>query len=112
MLIEELNLIAILLNQEYAKKMGCPEERIKFIVGDSENLEEAGEKTKDEKDFKVTVLTEFWKEKGKVYFRQGTRFCVISEKENTGYTRYPIQHYLWEEKEGDSRGVGEVEQHI
>lgn len=104
--------MTVLKAKEYAKEMGCPKDRIEFIVGDSENLEEAGEKTKDEKDNKVTVLTEFWKEEGKVYYRQGTRFCVISEKENTGRTRYPVQHLLWEEKEGDSRGVGEVEQHI
>lgn len=104
--------MTILKAKEYAKSVGCPEDRIEFIIGDADNLEEAGEKTKDEKDNKVTVLTEFWKEKGTVYYRQGTRYCVINEKENTGYTRYPVQHYLWEEKEGDSRGVGEVEQHI
>ena len=104
--------MSVLKAKEYAKKMGCPDNKLEFIVGDSENYEEAGEKTKEEKDNRVTVLTEFWKENGTVYYRQGTRYCVISEKEKTGYTRYPVQHYLWEEKEGDSRGVGEVEQHI
>lgn len=104
--------MTILKAKEYAREQGCAESEIDKILGDAENLEEAGEKTKNEKDNKVTVLTEFWKDNGIVYYKQGTRYCEISKKKNTGCTRYPVQHFLWEEKEGDSRGVGEVEQHI
>lgn len=98
--------------REYARRMGCSEEVVKTILGDNEYLEESGDKAKYEKDNKVTVLTKFWKEKGTVWFEEGTRYCMITKKLNTGYKRYPIQHYLWEEKEGSARGEGEVKPHI
>lgn len=104
--------MSVLNAREYARKMGCSEEKVKNIIGDNEYLEEAGEQAKLEKDNKVTVLTKFWKENGSVWFEEGTRYCMITKKLNSRYKRYPIQHLLWEEKEGSARGEGEVKCHI
>ncbi len=98
--------------KEYAKRLECSEEEIKKITVDTEYLEEAGRDTKYEKDNKVTVLTKFYKNSGIVYYQIGTRFADITKNTKTGYTRYPIQHFIWEDFEGSARGVGEVEQHI
>ena len=37
-----------------------------------------------------------------------TRYLDIIKDENSGLTRYPIAHMLWEDKEGSARGEGEV----
>ena len=49
-----------------------------------------------------------YKKNGTVHFSKATRFCEIMEDEDSGLTLYPITHMLWEEKEGSSRGEGEV----
>lgn len=104
--------MTVIKAREYARKCGCSEETVNMILGDNEYLEEAGEQTKYEKDDRVTVLTKLWKEKGTVWYREGTRFCDLTKDLNTKYKRYPLQHYLWEEKEGSARGEGEVKSHI
>lgn len=96
--------------RKYAKKMGC--NRVNDIMPDTEYVEETGDNAKIEKDDRVTILTKLYKEDGIVYYQIGTRCVDIKEATKTGYTRYPIQHYVWEEQAGNARGVGEVEQHI
>ena len=93
---------------EMAKKENVSEEKLKFIVGDTDTFEEAGEIAKDEVDNMCTLLTKFYKKDGKVYFSQATKYCEIKNNKNTGLTLYPIAHMLWEEKEGSARGEGEV----
>ena len=104
--------MTVMKAREYARQLKCSEDVVQSIRGDNEYLEEAGEKAKYEKDNKVTVLTKLWKEKGTVWYEEGTRYCMLTKKLNTGYKRYPLQHYLWEEKEGSARGEGEVKSHI
>lgn len=93
---------------EIAKKEEVSEEKIRYIIGDTDSQEESGEDGKDEVDNMCTLLTKFYKKNGKVYFSQATKYCEIKENKNTGLTLYPIAHMLWEEKEGDARGEGEV----
>lgn len=94
--------------QEYAKAHGIPEEDLKFIVGDKDNLEEAGELAREEKDDMVTLVTKFYKRNGTVHFAQATKYIDISEDKDTGYKYYPVAHMIWEEKKGSARGEGEV----
>lgn len=98
--------------QEIAQRNGVSQEKIELIIGDLENLEEAGESAKYEKDNKCTIVTKLYKENGKVFFEQATRYVQIKEKTRTGLTYYPVAHMIWEEKKGSARGEGEVRQLI
>lgn len=92
----------------FAQENGAKENEIDYIIGDQENLEEAGESAKDEKDNMVTVVWKFWKEEGTVHMSIATRYCNIKEDEDTRLKLYPITHMLWEEKQGSARGAGEI----
>lgn len=94
--------------KEIASKSGVSPEKINFIIGDMETLEEAGESAKYEKDNMCTLITKMYKKNGIVYFSQGTKYLDIKKERNTGLTYYPVAHLIWEEKKGSSRGEGEV----
>lgn len=91
-----------------ARLSGVSEDKLKYIVGDNDTFEEAGEDSREEKDDVVTIITKLYKENGTVHFSQATRYCDIKEDKDTGLTLYPLEHMLWEEKEGYARGEGEV----
>lgn len=94
--------------QEIAKKCGLDEDNIQLIIGDNDNIEESGESAKYEKDNMCTMVTKFYKENGIVHYSRATKYVVIKEDTNSELTYYPIQHMIWEEKEGSARGEGEV----
>lgn len=91
-----------------AKNNGVSDKKLDLIIGDLENIEEAGESAKYEKDNMCTLVTKLYKNKGKVYFSQATRYVDIKKEKNTGLTYYPVAHLVWEEKKGSARGEGEV----
>lgn len=91
-----------------AASEGVPKEELEKIIGDNQTWEEAGDQAKYEVDDKVTIITKFYKNNGKVYYTMATRYLDIIKDENSGLTRYPISHMLWEDKEGSARGEGEV----
>ncbi|MFR8115698.1 MAG: hypothetical protein ACLVAK_01615 [Clostridia bacterium] len=91
-----------------AASEGVPKEELEKIIGDNQTWEEAGDQAKYEVDDKVTIITKFYKNNGKVYYTMATRYLDIIKDENSGLTRYPIAHMLWEDKEGSARGEGEV----
>ena len=91
-----------------AASEGVQKEELEKIIGDNQTWEEAGEQAKYEVDDKVTIITKFYKNNGKVYYTMATRYLDIIKDENSGLTRYPIAHMLWEDKEGSARGEGEV----
>lgn len=93
---------------EMARKEGVSEEKLQYIIGDNDTSEEAGDSSKQEIDDMCTLVTKLYKKEGRVYFSQATRFCVLKEEKDAGITLYPLVHMLWEEKEGSSRGEGEV----
>lgn len=98
--------------QDIAAYNGVSRRELEHIVGDMDNIEEAGEAAKYEKDNMCTVVTKLYKEKGTVHFAQSTRYVDIKKDTDTGLTYYPVAHLLWEEKKGSSRGEGEVRQLI
>lgn len=93
---------------ELALNEGMSEEKIPFIIGDNDNFEESGEAAKIELDNMVTIVYKMFKQNGTVHYSIATRWCDITEEIDTGLTRYPIAHFIWEEKEGSARGEGEV----
>ncbi len=94
--------------RELAEAEGLSEEKLSFIVGDSDNFEESGEAAKIELDNMVTLIYKMYKRNGTVHFSIATRWVTITEDIDTGLKLYPIAHFVWEEKEGSARGEGEV----
>lgn len=94
--------------RDFAELNGISKEDLKYIVGDKDNLEEAGELAKEEKDDMVTVVTKFYKKNGTVQYAQATKYIDINKDKDTGYKYYPVAHMNWEEKKGSARGEGEV----
>ena len=93
---------------ELALNEGMSNENVKFIVGDNDNFEQAGEASKFEVDDMVTIVYKLYKKKGTVHFACATRWVDIAEDIDTGLTLYPVAHFIWEEKKGSARGEGEV----
>ncbi len=93
---------------DIAKRNGVSKDKFEYIKGDSDYFEEAGENSKQEKDNMCTLVTMFYKENGTIHYSQATRYCDIKEDTDTGLSLYPLEHMIWEEKEGYSRGEGEV----
>lgn len=91
-----------------AENEGVAKEELEKIIGDNQTWEEAGEQAKYEVDDKVTIITKFYKNNGRVYYTMSTRYLDIIKDKNSGLTRYPIVHMLWEDKAGTARGEGEV----
>lgn len=94
--------------QEFAESQGVKHEELKYIIGDSDVFEQAGEEAKWEKDDMCTLVTKMWKENGTVWFTQSTKYLEITKPEDTGLTVYPVAHFTWKEKKGSARGEGEV----
>jgi hypothetical protein len=95
-----------------AEYLGVPAKELEHIIGDMDNIEEAGESAKYEKDNMCTVVTKLYKEKGTVHFAQATRYVDLKKDTDTGLTYYPVAHFIWEDKKGSARGEGEVRQLI
>jgi hypothetical protein len=98
--------------QEMALAEGVSEETVRYILGDNDTFEESGAEAKLEKDDMCTVVTKFYKENGTVHFAKSVKYVEIKKDTDSGLTRYPIAHLIWEEKEGSARGEGEVRRHI
>lgn len=94
--------------QQMAQANGVAKEKLLNIMGDNDNIEEAGEAAKYEKDPMCTVVTKLYKDKGTVHFAQSTRYVEIKNDTDSGLKYYPVVHMLWEEKKGSARGEGEV----
>lgn len=94
--------------QELALKEGVSEDDLRFIIGDTDTLEESGEEAKLEKDDMCTVVTKMWKQNGTVWFSMATKYLEIVKPSDSGLHLYPIAHFTWQPKKGWSRGEGEV----
>ena len=93
---------------EFALANGMSEEKVSFIVGDTDTFEESGDAAKIELDNNVTVVYKMYKQNGTVHFSIATRWVEIANDIDLGIKLYPIAHFNWEEKEGSARGEGEV----
>lgn len=94
--------------KELKEQLQAEGKETKYIVGDTENYEQAGQSAKQEKDPMCTIVTKLWKEKGKVHYSKATKYVDIVKDENTDLTLYPVAHFNWKEKKGSARGEGEV----
>ena len=93
---------------EFALNEGVSNEKVQYIIGDTDTFEESGEAAKEELDNMVTIVYKMYKQNGTVHYSVATRWVDIAEDVDTGLTLYPIAHFVWEEKEGSARGEGEV----
>ena len=93
---------------EYALAQGMSEDKVPFIVGDTDVHEQSGDASKWEVDNMVTIVYKFYKKNGTVHYAVATRYADIVEDVDMGIARYPVAHFNWEAKEGSARGEGEV----
>lgn len=100
--------VSVIEAQQFARANGASEEDIKYIVGDSDSWESAGQDAKIEKDPMCTLITKMWKEDGTVWFSKSVKYVEIQEPTDSGLTLYPLVHFVWKHKKGWSRGEGEV----
>ena len=94
--------------QRMAELEGLGEEKQQYLIGDKDVFEQAGEDAKIEKDDMCTIITKLYKKDGKVHYSKAGKYVEIIKDRDSGLTRYPIAHFLWEEKQGSARGEGEV----
>lgn len=100
--------MSILEAKEIAEYYGVKKKELEYIVGDDDNVEEAGQDAKEEVDNMVTIVTKFYRNKGTVMFSKATKYVDITKDKDMGITLYPLAKMLWSEKEGSARGEGEV----
>lgn len=93
---------------ELALSLGMSTDKLPYIIGDNDTFEQSGEAAKDEVDDMVTIVYKMFKQDGTVHFSVATRWVEIIEDADLGITRYPVAHFVWEEKKGSARGEGEV----
>ena len=94
--------------RELAEAEGMSMEDIQFIMGDGDNHDQSGDNAKFELEDMATIVYKMYKKDGTVHFSCASRWVDIVEDVDTGMTLYPLAHFIWEEKEGSSRGEGEV----
>lgn len=93
---------------ELALAEGAGQDKIPFIIGDNDTFEQSGEAAKIELDDMCTVVYKMYKKDDTVHFSVATRWAELVKDQDTGLSLYPVAHICWEEKEGSSRGEGEV----
>ncbi len=94
--------------EKMAREKGISEEKISFIYADKDNFEEAGEDSKYEKEEMCTLITKLWMENGTLHYAKAVKYVEIKEDTDTGLHYYPLTHFNWKSKKGNSRGEGEV----
>ena len=94
--------------QELAKNEGVSDDKIQYIVGDDDTVDEAGEAAKEEVDNMITVITKYYVSKGTIWCSKATKYVEITKDEDMGTTLYPLAHTIWEYKQGSARGESEV----
>jgi len=82
-----------------------------FVTADSDTTDELGNTKEVKGDFgKVSCILMLWRdEDGFIHRCRACKLCVFEPDSNTGLTLYPIASFLWNEKKGSARGIGEVE---
>lgn len=94
-----------------AKANNIPVEDRAMIQPDKNTTDEGYDSAQKELDDsqKVTVITKYWKEQGRIYFCKVSSSVVIKPKTDTGFELYPIVIMSWEKRKKSIFGVSEVE---
>lgn len=94
-----------------AKANNLSAEKVLMINADKETQAEAYDSAKRELDGseKVTLLTKYWKEDGKIFFSKEAAGQTVKPKTDTGFVLYPIVVMQWERRKKAIHGVGDAE---
>lgn len=94
-----------------AKSNGIPDTLIGLINEDKDTNDQFYDGAKHEMaDMgKVTVLTEYYKKDGKIYFKKTCNDVAIIPETDTGLTRYPIAIMTWRPRKKCVYGIGDTE---
>lgn len=94
-----------------AKENKVSIEMIELIKSDSETTDQAYDMAQQElsQSNKVTVLTKYWKENGKIHFIKIASGVVVKPATNTNLTRYPLVVMQWERRKRSIFGIGDTE---
>ncbi len=81
------------------------------VTADSDTADELGDTKEVGGEMgKVSCVLMLWRgEDGFIHRCRACKLCVFEPDSNTGLTLYPIASFLWNEKKGSARGIGEVE---
>lgn len=97
------------LKEEAKNVYKLTDEEIEYILPDNYVEEQAGMEVKYEEITPMClVLLKYYKKNGKVYYTKCTKFVTLEEDRATDMSLYPVAHFLWEDKKGSARGIGEV----
>lgn len=95
--------------KELAIEAGVSDEDVEKIIADNETLYEAGERSKEEVNDMVTLLTKMYKKDGTVWYKKATQYVDFHKEDvDSGLSLYPLAHMVWDDIEGSARGEGNV----
>jgi hypothetical protein len=97
--------------KEEAKENGVSKQLVDLIKGDKDTTE-TFEKAKDELGDKTTVLLEYVKKDGEIFYSKSTQNVEIVPQTPTGLNRYPLVAMNWEKRKRSCYGVAEVSELI
>lgn len=82
-----------------------------LIKADSETTDQAYDMAQQEikGSDKLTVLTKYWKQEGKIYFMKVAGSVVVKPATNTNLKRYPLVVLQWERRKRSIFGIGDTE---
>ncbi|MFD1776657.1 portal protein [Paenibacillus rhizophilus] len=97
--------------REYAENNGMSKEMVSQIKPDKDTQDEGYDMAKDElnDEGKVTVLTRYWKEGGKVMFAKSASGLTIKKATETMLSLYPVAVMQWERRKKSIFGIGDTE---
>jgi hypothetical protein len=97
--------------RDEARANGLSEILVQEIKPDKEVQDEGYDRAKIEVDGseKVTLLTMYWKEQGRVFFASAAAGKPVKPKTNTGFKLYPLEVMQWERRKKSIHGIGDTE---
>ncbi|WP_211749920.1 hypothetical protein [Paenibacillus sp. Marseille-Q4541] len=97
--------------REYARANGMSKEMTMQIKPDKDTQDEGydGAKVEINDSGKVTVLTRYWKENGKVFFCKTASGLTLKKPTDTQLSLYPVAVMQWERRKKSIFGVGDTE---
>lgn len=106
--VEDVKTLARKYKEEGKNKLTNSD--INKIVPDQDTLEQQGNEymTQEISPMCLVVMKFKRNEKGTINVSASTRLVDILEEQDTEAKRYPLAHFVWEEKKGYSRGISEV----